>query len=108
MEGRDAHVGRIRKLLHVDFIEIELDKPLQFTVPVEYVGTAKGVDLGGELHVVNDHIRLRGVPMDIPDVIQADITALERGGAGLTYSDLAVPANVEMLEQSDALCVAVR
>lgn len=96
------------KLLHVDFIEIELDKPLQFTVPVQYVGTAKGVDLGGELHIVNEHIRLRGVPMDIPDVIQADITALERGGAGLTYSDLAVPANVEMLEQPDALCVAVR
>lgn len=94
-------------LLHVDFLETDLQKSAQFTVPIEYVGTAKGVDLGGELQVFKQVVRLRGCPLDIPDVIKADITSLEQGGPGLTYGDLPLPANVEMLEKTSTTCVAV-
>lgn len=102
---KDPLTGR---LLHVDFLEIDLQKAASFSVPIEYVGTAKGVDLGGELHVFKDTIQLRGCPLDIPDVIQVDITPLEQGGPGLTYGDLAVPANVQMLEKASVTCVAVQ
>lgn len=94
-------------LLHVDFLEVDLQKSAQFTVPVEYVGTAKGVDLGGELQIFKETVRLQGRPLDIPDVVQADITHLEQGGKGLTYGDLAIPANVTMLEKAETVCVAV-
>lgn len=94
-------------LVHVDFLEIDLSKPLKFTVPVEYTGTAKGVDLGGELQIFKEAVQLQGCPLDIPDVIKADITPLEQGGAGLTYGDLPVPANVQMLETPGTVCVAV-
>ena len=77
-------------------------------MPIEYVGTAKGVDLGGELHVLKETIQLKGCPLDIPDVIQVDITPLEQGGPGLTYGDLPIPANVEMLEKSNVTCVVVQ
>ena len=112
-EDRHVLVQEIQKdpvtgsLLHVDFLEIDLKKAVTFTVPVEYVGTAKGVDLGGELQVFKDTVRLRGCPLDIPDVVKIDITPLEQGGAGLTYGDLVVPENVEMLEKADTTCVAV-
>ena len=111
--SRNVLVQEIQKqpvdgsLLHVDFLEIDLNKAARFTVPVEYVGTAKGVDLGGDLQVFKTSVRLRGCPLDIPDVIKADITHLEQGGKGLTFADLAVPANVEMLEKADTVCVAV-
>ncbi|WP_310599332.1 50S ribosomal protein L25 [Desulfobulbus sp.] len=96
------------QLLHVDFLEIDLQKTAKFTVPIEYVGTAKGVDLGGELQVYKNTVQLRGCPLDIPDVISVDITPLEQGGAGLTYGDLPLPANVEMLEKATVTCVAVQ
>lgn len=95
-------------LLHVDFLEIDLNKAGKFTVPVEYIGTAKGVDLGGELQVFRETVQLRGCPLDIPDVIQVDITPLEQGGAGITYGDLSIPANVEMLDKATTVCVAVQ
>lgn len=95
------------KVMHVDFLEIELDQPLEFTVPVEYTGTAKGVDLGGELQVFKHTIRLKGRPMDVPDSIQVDITPLEQGGAGITYGDLPVPENLTMLEKPKTTCVVV-
>jgi large subunit ribosomal protein L25 len=94
-------------LLHVDFLEIDLEKSAKFTVPIEYIGTAKGVDLGGELHIFKNSVRLQGRPLDIPDVIQIDITPLEQGGAGLTFGDLSLPENVEMLEKATATCVTV-
>jgi len=112
-EQRHVLIQEIQKepvsgnILHVDFIEIDLKKPAKFTVPIEYVGTPKGVDLGGELQVFKDSIQLRGCPMDIPDVVKVDISSLEQGGAGLTYNDLAIPENVEMLEKSDVTCVIV-
>jgi large subunit ribosomal protein L25 len=95
-------------LLHVDFLEIDLNKAVKFTVPVEYTGTAKGVDLGGELQIFKETVQLRGCPLDIPDVIQVDITSLEQGGAGITYGDFPLPANVEMLEKGTTVCVAVQ
>jgi large subunit ribosomal protein L25 len=112
-EKRHVLIQEIQKepvsgsLLHVDFIEIDLQKSAKFTVPIEYVGTAKGVDLGGELQVFKDTIQLRGCPLDIPDVIKVDITPLEQGGAGLTYGDLIIPEKVEMLEKAETICVIV-
>lgn len=95
-------------LVHVDFLEIDLDRAEMFTVPLQYVGTAKGVDLGGELQIFRESVQLKGRPLDIPDVVQADITPLEQGGAGLTYADLVLPANVEMLSKPTTVCVAVQ
>ncbi len=94
-------------LLHVDFQEIDLDTPREFSVPINYKGVAKGVDLGGELQINRTEIRLKGCPLDIPEQIEVDITSLEKGGPGITYGDLPLSAKVEMLEKSQVVCVSV-
>jgi large subunit ribosomal protein L25 len=94
------------RLVHVDFLEIALEKSIVFTVPLKYVGTAQGVDLGGELQIAKNSVKLSGSPLDIPDFIEVNITALERGD-GLTVADISVPDKVEMLEKSEAACVTV-
>lgn len=95
------------QLLHVDFVEIDLEKPAKFSVPLKYNGTPKGVDLGGDLQIHRTEVQLFGRPLDIPDVIEADITAIEQGGKGLTCADLAVPKEVKLLNKTDAVCVQV-
>lgn len=95
------------RVIHVDLLEIDLDKPLDFEVPLEFTGTAKGVDMGGELHVFKRVVHLRGRALDIPDAIATDITPLERGGAGLTFGDLQLPQEVEMLDDPKVVCVTV-
>ena len=110
---RHARVQEIQKdpvtgkLIHVDFLEIDLDKPAQYAVPIKFVGTPKGVDLGGELQVLSSSIQLFGKPLDIPDEIEADITALEQGGQGLTYGDISVPEGVKMLSKPEGVCAQV-
>lgn len=94
------------RLVHVDFHEIDLNKPSYFKVPLKYTGTAKGVDFGGDLNVLKTSVQLKGCPLDIPDYIDVDITGLDRGD-GLTYGDITAPDNVEMLDKSETVCVSV-
>ncbi|WP_028582940.1 50S ribosomal protein L25 [Desulfogranum mediterraneum] len=94
-------------LVHVDFLEIELDQAQEFKVPINYVGTAKGVDLGGEMQIFKNELKLKGCPLDIPDEIEVDVTPLEQGGAGITFGDLPLSDKVEMLEKESVTCVTV-
>jgi len=96
----------VERVLHVDFLEIELDKPVDFVVPLRLTGVAKGVDMGGELLVPVKTVTLRGCPLDVPDEIVADITELDRG-AKVSCADLEIPAKVEMLDDQAKVCVSV-
>ncbi len=96
----------IEKVLHVDFLEVELDKPVSFSVPLQVTGTAKGVEMGGELTVSKYSVLLRGCPLDIPDELVVDVTALDKGDS-FTCADLAVSANVELLDNPKIVCAAV-
>ena len=94
-------------VLHVDFFEIDLDKEITLEVPVNYTGTAKGVDMGGILNILAHTVKVKGMPLAIPDNITVDVTPLELTGHGITCGDLAVPDNVELEEELDRVCVSV-
>ncbi|OGR03900.1 MAG: hypothetical protein A2511_08200 [Deltaproteobacteria bacterium RIFOXYD12_FULL_50_9] len=93
-------------LLHADFWEISLEEPMVFKVPLSFSGKAKGVDLGGDLHINRHHISLKGKVFDIPDQIKIDVTPLEIG-ASLTSKDLDIPQNVMICGNIDEVCVSV-
>lgn len=93
--------------IHVDFQEISLDTTREFVVPIKYKGTAKGVDLGGDLMISKTKVRLKGRPLDIPDDITVDVTPLNRGDAGITFGDLQLPESVEVLDKKTVVCVSV-
>ena len=97
----------VERVLHVDFLQIDLDKPIDFIVPLRLTGVAKGVELGGLLRISKRTLTLRGCPLDVPDEIVADITELERGEKGLYCADLEIPQQIEMLDDPTVLCVQV-
>ncbi|KAF5049575.1 50S ribosomal protein L25 [anaerobic digester metagenome] len=66
-----------RRYDHVDFIGIDLDKEVQVTVPVETVGRAKGVVLGGKLEIIEERVMVRCLPTIIPDSIVVDVADLD-------------------------------
>jgi large subunit ribosomal protein L25 len=94
-------------VLHVDFLEIELEKDIVMEVPIAYTGTAKGVEMGGILNIMAHTVKIKGLPLDILDEITVDITPLELGGKGVTCGDLSIPENVTLEEELDRVCVAV-
>ncbi|MFC1837636.1 50S ribosomal protein L25 [Thermodesulfobacteriota bacterium] len=94
-------------VLHVDFLEIELDKEVVMDVAVLYTGKAKGVEMGGILNIMAHTVRIKGLPLDIPDEIEVDVTDLELTSAGIACADLAIPGDVTLEEELDKVCVSV-
>lgn len=92
-----------KKVLHVDFLEVKADQKLVMEVPIEYLGEAKGVTLGGVLNVAHHAVRLEGLVSALPEVVRVDISGLEVGGA-IHLADLALPAGVKAVyEDNDAV-----
>ncbi len=94
-------------VLHVDFLEIDMDKEIVLDVAVVYKGTAKGVDLGGILNIMAHTVKIKGMPLAIPDEIMVDVTPLELTSHGITCGDLTIPENVTLEEELDKVCVSI-
>jgi large subunit ribosomal protein L25 len=94
-------------LLHVDFLEIDMDKEIVLDVPVVYTGMAKGVDMGGILNIMAHTVKIKGMPLAIPDEISVDVTPLELTSHGITCGDLAIPDNVTLEDETGKLCVSI-
>ncbi|MEM7187147.1 MAG: 50S ribosomal protein L25/general stress protein Ctc [Bacteroidota bacterium] len=67
------------RILHVDFYQIFDDKEVTMEIPVKIVGNARGVRNGGVLRIVNRKLRVKALPADLPDYIEADITEMKIG-----------------------------
>ena len=66
-------------ILHVDFLELNDEKPVKMKVPVRFVGTAAGVMKGGKLLQKMRNLTIKALPKNIPDFIDVDVTALDFG-----------------------------
>ena len=67
---------------HIDLREVRLDQPIQATVVVHLIGESVGVkNAGGVLAQVTRELHVEALPMEIPEHVDADISALEIGDA---------------------------
>ncbi len=67
------------RILHIDFYQIFDDKEVTMIIPVKFVGSSKGVLNGGVLRKNNRKLRVKALPDNLPDFIEADITELKIG-----------------------------
>ena len=107
-------------ITHVDFHEVRLDRPIQATVNVQFIGESPGAKQGGVVQQVTRELRVEGLPTAIPEHIEADISALELGSTvriadleaieGVAYLDdpetvlanCSIPRGITELEEAEA------
>ncbi|KGI60729.1 ribosomal protein L25, Ctc-form [Prevotella sp. DNF00663] len=65
--------------LHVDFYEINEQKPITIGIPVKLVGLAQGVRDGGRMNLSIRKINVTAPYMQIPEHLDVDVTALKIG-----------------------------
>jgi large subunit ribosomal protein L25 len=64
-------------VLHVDFQHIHPTKAIRVTIPVRLTGIAEGVkNFGGILQHTMRVVEAEGLPADLPDVFEIDVTSL--------------------------------
>jgi len=66
-------------LLHVDFIRVSEDRPVEVRVPLYFTGKAKGIQFGGMAHEVYREVMVKCSPSKIPAFIEHDVSPLDIG-----------------------------
>ncbi len=88
------------KILHIDFLRIRADQPIDVSVPVHFVNEdrCKGVRLEGGIVSHNlTEIEISCLPADLPEYIEVDIAELGVGES-IHLSDLVVPSGVTIVQ----------
>jgi large subunit ribosomal protein L25 len=115
-DGDKAHPSIIKdyqqdpvklKLIHVDLQEVRLDQPIQASVAVTLIGgeDAPGVREGGVISLVNREINVEALPMEVPEHIDVDVSAMEMGDT-LRLTEVTVPGNVRVLDDPEETVIA--
>jgi len=99
---QDAVRGQIT---HVDLQEVRLDQPIHATVPVHITGEAAGTKVGGVLSQVTNELNVEALPMEVPEHIDVDVSALELGES-LRLSALTPPSGVTFLDDLEETVLA--
>lgn len=79
------------RVIHLDFLAIDMKKSVRVKVPVNTRGRSEGERTGGKLEKLMRAIDLECLPGDIPDSIEIDVSSLGIGGfvdiAGLEFGE---------------------
>ncbi len=93
-------------ILHVDFYEVDLTQRLKVTVPLHFVGKARGVAEGGILQPILREMDVECLPTDIPQFIEVDVSALDIHDA-VHLADVPMPPNVTAVVETNEAVVTV-
>jgi large subunit ribosomal protein L25 len=92
-------------VLHIDFLQVSMERAVQVEVPIHLVGEPVGVAKGG---VIEQHLRsimVESLPGQIPEKIDVDISALDIGDS-VHVNEISLPG-IKLLAPPDVAVVGV-
>ena len=81
------------EILHIDLFRVTKGEKIHTNVPIVFIGTSRGVKLGGILEVDLREIEVECMPKDLPEKIEIDVTAMEVGDS-IHVKDVVLPEGV--------------
>jgi large subunit ribosomal protein L25 len=94
------------KILHIDFFELNENKEIIMEVPVKVTGTSPGVLLGGDLRLNQRRLKVKALPKNLPDYVEANISELEMGNK--LYVTKLIADNYKLLHPENTVVAQVR
>ncbi len=97
-----------RQVLHLDFYQVDLTRPIQANVPVTIVGEAPAVHTyQGILITGMDRVLVQALPAEMPSHFEISVDGLAELDQQLTVADLQLGAGVELLSEAAIMLVRV-
>ncbi len=94
------------KILHIDFYQLKDDKEVVMEVPVQVVGTSPGVLGGGVLRLNQRRLKVKALPKDLPDFVEANISEMQMGNK--LYVTKIETKNFKLLHPDNTVVAQVR
>ena len=96
------------KLLHVDFQRVITTELVRSQVPIVLVGEAPAVRMtSGMLSQILHELSVESLPMNVPQVIEIDVTVLDSLDKEIRVQDISVGTDVSVLTAPDQLVARV-
>ena len=111
VESRPVMVKEIQrgflgeKVLHIDFLQVSMERLIGVEIPIHLKGKAKGEVNGGIIEMHLRSVRVECLPTQIPEEIAVDISDLEIGDS-FHLSEISIPG-VKLLEGSGVAILTV-
>ena len=93
------------KVIHVDFLRVNLDKPIEAQVPILLINQEDAPGIRGGAGVVTQgvyEVTVLAKPLEIPSELTADCSVLEDLEMYLYSKDLDLPEGAELISDEDA------
>ena len=96
------------RIVRGDFLRVDLSKPIQASVVVEFEGADKapGVREGGILEHVTREVTVEALPTDIPESVLLDVSEMQIGDT-ISLTAIQVPAGVTLIDDEDTTIASV-
>jgi large subunit ribosomal protein L25 len=82
IEGKHVILKQVQRtpvkgdILHVDLMEVDLNKALRVNVPLKFTGRPAGAIEGGILQPLEREVLVECLPLEIPESVEVDVTPL--------------------------------
>lgn len=115
VEGEKSYTAMVREIqsapltrewLHVTFQYVSMSEETTASVPIQLNGRDAVAHKGFESNVQLDALEVRGLPGDLPQAIEVDVSEMEAGDT-LFVRDLQLPAGITALTEEDRLVFSV-
>jgi large subunit ribosomal protein L25 len=104
---KDIQVHPItERFLHLDLYVADPERPLEMHVPVRFLGTARGLKVGGILEAVHPYVPVQALPAKMPARIEVEVSDLGVGDS-ILVKDIPWAEGVQPLLPPEDAVVAV-
>jgi large subunit ribosomal protein L25 len=104
---RDLQVDHLKNTyIHVDLQRISMDHKREAHVPIRIVGRVRAESREGVINQQLEHIEVRGLPADIPEYIEINISDMKVGDH-FTVGDLLIPDNLTVVNSPREMVIAL-
>jgi large subunit ribosomal protein L25 len=105
----DMQVDPIRGFpIHIDFLAIDMNKKVEVTVPIEFIGIAPAEKEGLGILVKTLHeIEVEALPKDLPHNVSVDLSVLIALDNQIHVKDITLPKGVTMITDVNEVIVLI-
>jgi large subunit ribosomal protein L25 len=95
-----------KTLYHLSFFSVAAHASVEVSVPINLVGQAPGVKLGGVLEQMLTELTVQCPPDRIPESIEINVSDMEIG-ASLQVKDLVVPEGITVVDAAETSVISI-
>ena len=96
---KDVHIDPAKNtIMHVAFHAVNANEAIEAQVLLKLVGQAPAITAGLLVRLNADHITVKGLPGDMPEYIEVDISAVTTEDDDIRAVSLKIPSNIEIVD----------